>query len=218
MIRSVRVATIMLTVAAALSVAACATTPPVAAPAAGGDDPTPDATSSASPTPTPEPLPAIDEGLISSETLCVAMAAADLDLLSTIGVTSASTLSTDQAGDNGRCYISDAPDSISVVLDFSANLAGTDEWLQRTWPGPCVGESRAEILVLGGYETALSYCTEYPIEGDEKSARHFTAVATTPGGGVDCRLSWTERVVAVDPDIMIDLCTQAFRRLNGTAA
>jgi hypothetical protein len=63
----------------------------------------------------------------------------------------------------------------------------------------------------------LSYCTEYTIEFGG-GARHFTAVATTPGGGVDCTLSSSERTPALDPDVMIEWCSQAFERLNGTAA
>jgi hypothetical protein len=145
------------------------------------------------------------------------MAATDLDLLSAVGVTSGSTLSTDQAGDNGRCYVSDAEYGVSVVLDFGSVLSGTSEWLQPTWPGPCVGESRAEIVTLGGYQTALSYCTEYTFE-PASYARHFTAVATTPGGGVDCRHSLSEGTPELDPEVMIEWCSQAFERLNGTSA
>src|SRR5690606_21881019 len=141
------------------------------------------------PSPTPTSYPAIDQGLISSENLCVALAAADLNQLSAVGITAASTLSTDQADDNGRCYVSDAPYGISMQVDFSPVLSGTEEWLQRTWPGPCTGESSAEIGPLGGYETALSYCTEYTSENG--TARHFTAVATTPDGGISCVLSST---------------------------
>lgn len=213
-ITSARFATILLVAAATISLSACA---PTAASepssSASAEDPTPSAT----PTPSPEALAAIDEGLITSDTLCVALAATDLDLLSPVGITAASTLSTDQAGDNGRCYFSDAPDGVSVVLDFGPDLSGTEEWLSPTWPGPCIGESRSEIVTLGGYETALSYCTEYTIES-AGSARHFTAVATTPGGGVDCRHSTDGDAPGIDPEVMIEWCAQAFERLNGTAA
>jgi hypothetical protein len=147
--------------------------------------------------------------------LCIALAAADLDLLSGIGVGSASTLGTDQAGENGRCYVSDAPPAVSLILDFGPDLSGTANWLQATWPSPCIGESSSEIVTLGGYETARSYCTEYPL--DTGSARHYTAVATTPGGGVDCRLSTDGSSPAIEPTVIDTICAQAFERLQGTS-
>lgn len=199
-----------------LACTAAATPNPTAAPSTPVTSPTATPTPSA-PAPSPSPsLPALDEGFIFSDALCTALAAADLDVLSPIGVTSASTLSTDQAdpaGTNGRCYVSDAPYGVSMVLDFGDNLAGTADWLSPTWPSPCIGQSRAEVVTLGGYETALSYCTEYPLETG--SARHYTAVATTPGGGVNCRLSTGGDVPAIAPETMNDLCAQAFERLQG---
>ncbi len=193
-----------------------------ASPTEPAASPTPPTSASASPTQseappeTPPGLSALDEGFIFSDALCVALAAADLDVLAPVGITSASALSTDQAdpaGANGRCYVSDAPETVSLVLDFGDVLAGTAQWLATEWPSPCVGQSRAELVTLGGYETALSYCTEYPIPGG--NARHYTAVATTPGGGVDCRLTTQGDVPAIAPDVMNNLCAQVFERLQG---
>ncbi|MET1051728.1 MAG: hypothetical protein ABWX65_03720 [Mycetocola sp.] len=218
-------AALLLTVAATAVVSGCATpasieasSSPSATSSPASQTPTPSATATPTPTPTPTPeaLPAIDDGLISGENLCIALDAADLDPLAPVGVTNASTLSVDQPGDNARCYVSDAPKSTSVFIDYAPNLAGTEKWLTKDWPGPCIGDQRADIITMGGYETALGYCTEYTLSGD-RSQRHYSAIATSPGGGVGCTMSWSGSQPYIAPDVMNAICIQVFERLNGTA-